>query len=123
MLIRFVCPAGHKIKAESRFAGQSSHCPACGSAVVVPAAPDPITPDPITETGALRILNECRTDAEPVAAPAAPSPTKPCPRCNATLSRSARICWSCRLDVGPTLDAWKSALRAAVRHVKGRRAS
>ena len=118
MSIRFRCPSGHRIKAADTFAGQSARCPACGMDVVVPALVDPIT-----ETGALRILNECHSAKPEPAEPAPgaePSPTKACPRCKATLSQSARICWGCRLDVRPTTDAWKSVLRAAARHVRGR---
>jgi hypothetical protein len=119
-MIHFACPAGHKIKAADRFAGRTGCCPTCGGEVLVPPPPAAIT-----ETGALRILNECRT--APAAASHDPvlerSPTKECPRCKVTLSAAARICWSCRLDVGPTIDTWKSVVRAAARYVKGRRAS
>jgi hypothetical protein len=123
MPIRFHCPSGHKIKAADRLAGQSSRCPGCGVEVIVPGAE---ALDPMTETGALRILNECDVPETATRVPAARADSMPhraCPRCSATLSSSARICWSCRLDVGPTIDAWKSVLRAASRHVRGRRAS
>jgi hypothetical protein len=123
-MIHFACSAGHKIKAAERFAGRNARCPACGVEVLVPS-PAPA----ISETGALRILNECHSDECQTVPPSSDdalakrSPTKECPRCNVTLAAAARICWSCRLDVGPTIDSWKSVVRAAARYVKQRRAS
>ena len=119
-MIRFECPAGHKIKADAKLAGRTAACPACGTPVAVPQPAAAIT-----ETGALRLLNACGNQAPTIdpQPPAQPSPTKSCPRCQVTLSSGARICWSCRLDVGPASDAWKSVVRAAARYVKSRRAS
>ncbi|HUG91160.1 MAG TPA: hypothetical protein VML55_10015 [Planctomycetaceae bacterium] len=119
-MIRFECPAGHKIKAAPRFEGRESKCPTCGTGVVVPRVAEAVS-----ETGALRILNECPSPARAADPEPLPdrSPTKACPRCQTTLSAAARICWSCRLDVGPAADSLKSVIRAAARYVKARRAS
>ena len=55
MIVRFTCPSGHRLKADSELCGREAACPACGGRAIVPA-PEPA---PVTESGAFRYLNDC----------------------------------------------------------------
>ena len=115
MLIRFTCPAGHRIKADNRFAGRIMACPACRRATPVPQA----VHAGITESAALRLLNDCNTEAgqrQPDWISSIQTPlrvTKPCPRCKAAVAATAEFCGSCRVRLFPSIRAWRAVCRAA----------
>jgi hypothetical protein len=119
MLIRFTCPAGHKIRADVRFAGRLMPCPACKRPTRVP----PAAPAEIAESAAVRLLNEC--DARPAhpAQDCRPTgnglvrPTKPCPRCKSAVRTSAEFCPECRVRLFPSTQAWKNVCRAAAERI------
>lgn len=119
MLIRFTCPAGHRIKADARFGGRLMACPACRRPTPVPTP----TPAGITESAAVRLLNDCDSDApeseqhwHPVIRKPA-KPTKPCPRCKAAVPANAEFCSSCRVRLFPSTRIWKNVCRAAAERV------
>lgn len=121
MFVHFRCPAGHRIKADRCFEGLTTGCPACGTATEIPRQ----VPDALTETGALRLLNDCESASADIA-PAHEvkvKTTKDCPRCHTALPLSANLCPHCRLHVGESMDTWNSMFRRALREVSSRRAS
>lgn len=124
MIVRFTCPSGHRIKAESHLQGQEVACPACGGRTRVPAAEQ----TPITESGAFRFLNDMgpesphKADPRPVpvivTAPRTSGPQ--CPRCKAPHPPTAEVCPACRVLLFPAPDVWKSVCRDAVRSLRVR---
>jgi hypothetical protein len=102
--VRFICPEGHRLKADPRLAGQTAACPKCGGQATIPA---PIS-NLLTDTGALRLLET------------APAPrsteerkhTRYCPRCGASVPDSASLCGRCRLYQFPS-EVWRSLARSS----------
>jgi hypothetical protein len=102
--VRFTCPAGHRLKADPRLAGQTAFCPRCGGQATIPQS----APNLLTDTGALRLLET----APPVRSSDEQNPpTRYCPRCGTSLTPSASLCGQCRLYLFPS-EAWRSLYRS-----------
>lgn len=123
MIVRFTCPSGHRLKADSQLRGREVACPACGAHAIVP----PSEPAPVTESGAFRYLNDGspespqKPDARPVPViVSSPPPAGPtCPRCKAPHPPTAEVCPACRVLLFPSPNIWKSVCRDAVRAIRG----
>jgi hypothetical protein len=100
--MKFTCPNGHKLSADSSNAGRRGVCPRCKSAFVIPK----LTPR-ISESSILSVLGDYDADqsivtkvplaTKPGSRAGAAKQTKSCPRCNETMSYRYQICPRCRL--------------------------
>lgn len=121
--LRCSCANGHKIRASRKLAGRSIPCPACGVPVNIP------TPAAaISDTGALRIINEIESEFQEVP-PKPPSETAPqlkiaakpgsgCPRCSCTVNKRDHICPECKLILASGSKGFKQVYLAALRSLK-----
>lgn len=120
--LRCMCSNGHKIRATRKHAGLSIDCPACGVPVTVPAP----SPASITDTGALRIINEIESEFQETKPPAAPrfQPKAParvepiCPRCRCTIKKSDQVCPECKLILASGSKGFKQVYLAALRSLR-----
>jgi len=112
MAIHVVCPNGHTLKVKDDCAGKTGLCPVCKARVKVPKKQEEFSEDAIldllaegAQPGANKPLKTDDLDpehqrklvrgGETQAAP----PKKTCPRCNAAIPGSIRICPNCRTYV------------------------
>lgn len=134
--VRFRCPSGHKLKAPRHYAGRKAVCPACRTAVAIPAAE-------VTESGVARMLtvlnDESSADhrrAKPVATSApvtmpAPEaaeevsslkltacPQRRCDKCRKNIDESASVCKYCRTIQFPSGSRIRSLMQAASRNAR-----
>ncbi|MEW4490065.1 hypothetical protein AB1L42_18420 [Thalassoglobus sp. JC818] len=119
---RFRCKNGHNLRASHQKSGLVINCPACGIPVRVPRPQQ----KSMSETGALRLLNELEletpeTKSEPVRStpPMATKPEnpaeRPCPRCSHPVTKQFRVCPSCQLILESTKSGFRNAYKAALR--------
>ncbi len=132
--IRFQCGSGHRIKANARYEGTIVLCPSCRTRVLVPLTYEP--PPALSESGAMRLINECEDEfvtkdspadvrdkrsTEPVSSPrgAALEPAsksmRKCPRCRALVDSRLLTCSSCNVLLSSATRGFRNAYRAALR--------
>ena len=92
MVIRFRCPNGHVIAAAPRQTGQRGHCPKCQSPVIVP---HPDTNAAVTDDAALALLGEYIPKDRRL--PETQPDMRSCPRCDALVLSTSRICEHCHV--------------------------
>ena len=92
MIIKFVCPQGHRLSATEAQAGMDAFCPKCKSAVKVPKR------RPVSDSSICAILGEHEpSDRDSRTAPTNKvEVTRNCPACHARLPGGTHICPSCR---------------------------
>ena len=104
-LVRFDCPNGHRLKADSRHQGRTARCPSCGSHTVVPKMNASMTPSAV-----LQILEDAKTSPNIAKQRILDKSLQrreelgelrvECPRCQELVSPKARACNNCNLYMG-----------------------
>ena len=129
-LIRFRCPAGHRLKAPHQAAGRSAICPTCQTVLEIP---NPIPEPPVTESGVARMLGDLNSlstarhrleeapRAMPVAAPKPSRPQRRCDRCSKLIDQEATLCVHCRTMQVPAESRIRSIIGQASRQMLRRR--
>lgn len=92
MLIEFVCPSGHKLKADGSARGKVASCPKCHVKVKVPTPALIKERNPITDSGVMRILGEM----DPVTT-SKDEETMLCSKCRARKRPGDAVCENCQL--------------------------
>lgn len=103
MIIKFLCPNGHKVSVDDQHAGQKGACPKCQAVVVVP------TPQPrrISDSSIMAVLGDHvpnTTSVAPTNARAV-APMRGCPKCHARISTVYRRCPHCQTYLSATESA------------------
>ena len=94
MIIKLLCPNGHKLSVDDAHAGEKGICPKCQTEVVVPKP----QPKAMTDSSILAVLGDYVPDKSLVTAPQprAMAPMRPCPKCNTRISTVYRRCPHCQ---------------------------
>ncbi|WP_146507328.1 hypothetical protein [Thalassoglobus neptunius] len=112
------------VRASRQKSGQVVNCPACGVSVRVPRPRQEL----MSETGALRLLNELQLESpDPKTEHVRSSPPlttkpecpaeRPCPRCSHPVTKQFRVCPSCQLILESTRSGFRNAYKAALRSI------
>ena len=119
--LRCSCANGHKIQANRKHAGRTIACPACGVSVTIPQP----AATSITDTGAVRILNDLESEFQemqkqqppkaPVQAKKAAKSEPTCPRCNSQISKRDHVCPECKLILESGNRVFQRIYKAALR--------
>lgn len=93
------CPAGHRLRGDSRFVGKTVKCPRCQvQFVFAPTSPTSdirsVLDDRITDTGVMRILGDSPSPG-PIPAVTESARTRPCPRCGTAVADNEVVCSYC----------------------------